>query len=110
MVDASAATRRSNTSARAACAAFESAPVLGGDHLSPEAGVALKAPVAGARHEGATREEVEEVLRQQRGNVAAAARSLKLHRTQLRRLIARFGLEPRHYGDQNEADSEGDER
>ena len=38
-----------------------------------------------------TREQVEQAAREHAGNVAAAARALQMHRTQLRRLIVRHG-------------------
>jgi transcriptional regulator with GAF, ATPase, and Fis domain len=38
------------------------------------------------------RARIEEVLRREEGNVAAAARALGMHRTQLRRLIGRHGI------------------
>ncbi|WP_163992797.1 sigma 54-interacting transcriptional regulator [Pyxidicoccus caerfyrddinensis] len=91
------------------------AALLGGEprvkalHLSPSAGTAfgpaMSTPVP--METGSVRREVpsrappleaeeqariEEALRQQGGNVAAAARALGMHRTQLRRLLARHGI------------------
>ncbi|RKG90717.1 Fis family transcriptional regulator, partial [Corallococcus sp. CA049B] len=40
------------------------------------------------------RARVEQALRQHGGNVAATARALGMHRTQLRRLLERYGLSP----------------
>ncbi|MBP6609222.1 MAG: hypothetical protein KA258_06580, partial [Deltaproteobacteria bacterium] len=40
---------------------------------------------------------IEQALRSHQGNVAGTARALGLHRTQLRRLIERYGLDPQRY-------------
>jgi DNA-binding NtrC family response regulator len=40
---------------------------------------------------------IEQALRAHQGNVAGTARALGLHRTQLRRLIERYGLDPQRY-------------
>jgi len=40
---------------------------------------------------------IEQALRCHQGNVAGTARALGLHRTQLRRLIERYGLDPQRY-------------
>jgi DNA-binding NtrC family response regulator len=81
-------------------------------HLDPDAGkpLAASAPVAGADDPAAPapppgekrsrtrpldageRARIEEALRREQGNVAAAARVLGMHRTQLRRLIGRHRL------------------
>jgi ActR/RegA family two-component response regulator len=37
-------------------------------------------------------------LARNHGNVSGAARALGVHRTQLRRWLARFSLDPRDYG------------
>ncbi|MCY1023796.1 sigma 54-interacting transcriptional regulator [Pyxidicoccus sp. MSG2] len=89
--------------------------LLGGEarvkalHLSPSAGTAfgpaMSTPVpmetGSVRREVSSRAppleagekaRIEEALRQQGGNVAAAARALGMHRTQLRRLLARHGI------------------
>ncbi|NOJ94354.1 sigma 54-interacting transcriptional regulator [Corallococcus coralloides] len=76
-------------------------------HLSPGAGTAfgaapapLEPPPAGppaARLrplDEDARARVEQALRQHGGNVAATARALGMHRTQLRRLLERYGLSP----------------
>jgi transcriptional regulator with GAF, ATPase, and Fis domain len=44
------------------------------------------------RVDGEWRQRIEEALRANAGNVAATARALGLHRTQLRRLLERHGL------------------
>ncbi len=46
---------------------------------------------------------LEAALRQNRGNVSGAARSLGIHRTQLRRLLERHGLDSQRYGTGNKA-------
>jgi len=78
-------------------------------HLSPDAGLVFGpgahpapplpgvAPPAGAPShakplDGDERARIEEALRQQGGNVAATARALGMHRTQLRRLLKRHGI------------------
>ncbi len=40
---------------------------------------------------------IDQALRSHQGNVAATARALGLHRTQLRRLIDRYGIDPQRY-------------
>jgi DNA-binding NtrC family response regulator len=78
--------------AASAGSAFGAAPVArarpaeDGDAAEPEARPAM------ARDDAAWRDRIDAALRANAGNVAAAARSLGLHRTQLRRLIARHGL------------------
>jgi transcriptional regulator with PAS, ATPase and Fis domain len=73
------------------------------EHLRPEAGsplptVTLAAPLAPTgREPGEAREprakpaDIEAALERAEGNVSAAARDLGLHRTQLRRLLAKLG-------------------
>jgi transcriptional regulator with PAS, ATPase and Fis domain len=71
--------------------------IVGADDLSPSAGADLH-PAARERvvksADGLGREEVEEALRRAGGKVSAAARALGIHRTQLRRLLEKLGLEP----------------
>jgi DNA-binding NtrC family response regulator len=43
-------------------------------------------------------EEIIAALQQERGNTSRTARALGLHRTQLRRLFERHGIDPRRYG------------
>ncbi|MCB9545460.1 MAG: sigma 54-interacting transcriptional regulator [Myxococcales bacterium] len=82
-------------------AAGEELQVVEERHLPDDAGRPL-----GATQEQAaarpgrgqpTREAIEAVLRAEAGNVSSSARLLGLHRTQLRRLMARFGLEARDF-------------
>jgi len=47
----------------------------------------------------AERARIEAALRSHRGNVSGAARALGLHRTQLRRLLERYGLDPHCFAD-----------
>jgi DNA-binding NtrC family response regulator len=71
-------------------------------HLSPTAGVGFQAepePAAEASQPPApSREVIEETLRREEGNVARTARVLGMHRTQLRRWLARNGIDPRNFG------------
>ena len=73
----------------------EGAPEVLARHLDAQAGAAIREP---AREREAvkapelTSDDVSKSLAAHAGNVSAAARALGLHRTQLRRLIARFGL------------------
>ena len=71
-------------------------------HLSPTAGTAFgsaSAPPPERREppsrtqDGEERERIQAALRQQGGNVAATARALGMHRTQLRRLLERHAIE-----------------
>jgi transcriptional regulator with GAF, ATPase, and Fis domain len=72
------------------------------EHLDAEAGQPLDAP-AEDRHgtpptrtgEEPTREEIETALIEHKGNMAATARALGLHRTQLYRIVQRLGLKVR---------------
>jgi DNA-binding NtrC family response regulator len=88
-------------------------------HLSPSAGTAFgpaSSGQAGAAESAPAREappprpldpeerkRLEEALRQQGGNVAATARALGIHRTQLRRLLQRHGITPAAGNDPDEA-------
>ena len=52
---------------------------------------------------------VEEALRKSEGNISATARALGLHRTQLKRLIVRYGIHASALGrDQTLDDEDGD--
>jgi DNA-binding NtrC family response regulator len=70
---------------------------------TPNAGTAVSAPPASpaAAEEPAgdpeTASRVVEVLKRQNGNVTSAARELGLHRNQLRRWLARHGVDPEKY-------------
>ncbi|MEZ4463537.1 MAG: sigma 54-interacting transcriptional regulator [bacterium] len=70
-------------------------------HLLDDAGRPLgstqEQPAARAGRGQPTREAIEEILRAEAGNVSSSARALGLHRTQLRRLMARFGLDARDF-------------
>ncbi len=82
------------------------AHMLRGEHLSPGAGVAqtsedvtpfigfrrAPAPVTAAEGASPDRAAVEAALAAHAGNVSAAARTLGLHRTQLYRLMRRWGM------------------
>lgn len=65
-------------------------------HLDPNAGMGIDDKKTEPDHEPIkiSRDAVERALHAESGNVAAAARTLGLHRTQLYRLIKRFGLAP----------------
>jgi len=98
----------------AQAALMQGTPMVESRHLDPDAGMPLTAngsvalaperspSAAGplpresrsrARPlDGGERARIEEALRQEEGNVAAAARVLGMHRTQLRRLIGRHGI------------------
>ncbi|MEP7121049.1 MAG: sigma 54-interacting transcriptional regulator [Byssovorax sp.] len=81
---------------RAAHDALEtSARALLVEHLGPSAGRRSDEPSSGppAQPEPHTREAIEAALAEHGGNVAAAARALGLHRTQLYRHLKRHGLE-----------------
>jgi transcriptional regulator of acetoin/glycerol metabolism len=65
--------------------------------LSPSAGRAVRedpAPEAQAKPPP-SRSEVERELRSANGNVSAASRALGIHRTQLRRLMERYRIDPK---------------
>ncbi len=69
-------------------------------HLSPRAGVLFEPVSAAGPTEADVARERERVrlvdaLRRERGNVAAAARRLDMHRTQLRRVLDRLGIDAR---------------
>ena len=72
---------------------------IGAQHLPEDAGLALDAAVPkGAQGEAdkdgeVDRETIERALSAAGGNVSAAARALGVHRTQLRRWIARLGID-----------------
>ncbi|MCC6998574.1 MAG: sigma 54-interacting transcriptional regulator [Deltaproteobacteria bacterium] len=67
-------------------------------HLPPEVGQPM-APAAGAAPEPAiTRAGIEAALARAHGNVSQAARELGMHRTQLRRYVTSFAIDPRRFG------------
>lgn len=57
----------------------------------------------------AERARIESALRSHRGNVSGAARALGLHRTQLRRLLERYGLDPHCFADSSPLSLDGDD-
>jgi len=65
-------------------------------HLDPEAGIGVDDRRGESETEARapTRDSIERALTDEAGNVAAAARNLGLHRTQLYRLLKRFGIVP----------------
>lgn len=75
------------------------ANILKAEHLADSAGQkliparekmeAIRRPPS--QRASRTREQVEQAVREHAGNIAAAARALRMHRTQLRRLIVRYG-------------------
>jgi transcriptional regulator with PAS, ATPase and Fis domain len=71
--------------------------VVPGKQLSSTAGTSRTSPSERppSTESEAQREEVRRALAHHGGNVSAAARTLKMHRTQLRRIIERLGLDPR---------------
>ncbi len=79
-----------HTRAAAHAARAEPTDAVTREHLAPEAGVAIEAKVA--TDPRPSRDRVENALRDENGNIAAAARVLGLHRTQLYRLLKRFGI------------------
>ena len=69
---------------------------VGAADLAERAGEELAGPER-AEGEGPGRREVEEALERAGGNVSAAARSLGVHRNQLRRLIARHRIDSQRF-------------
>ena len=55
-----------------------------------------------------SRDAIEGALRAEQGNVTRAARTLGMHRNQLRRWIAKNGVDPKMFGDDDAATGEGD--
>jgi DNA-binding NtrC family response regulator len=83
-------------SAAAQAAIDAGSPQVKAEHLSPTAGVGFGPPSAPAAPEAAgppDREAIEAALRKAGGNVSSAARALGPHRTQLRRLLSRYGIQ-----------------
>jgi transcriptional regulator with GAF, ATPase, and Fis domain len=82
----------------------EGSPSVRAVHLAPSAGALFEKTAAATRTTEADEErrrqhsEIVEALRREGGNVAATARRLGLHRTQLRRLMARHEIDPHAYG------------
>lgn len=94
-------------------------------HLAPGAGTVLRAPADGSppdyyvdptpsppspkRPDPAEHLRIESALRCHHGNVSGAARALGLHRTQLRRLLERHGIDPQRFADDPKAHLDLDE-
>jgi transcriptional regulator with PAS, ATPase and Fis domain len=80
--------------------------ILKGEDLARDAGVPFGAETPGAAQQTPVREgvreldraQIEAALEKHDGNVSRSARSLGLHRTQLRRLMARFGVAAKRAG------------
>jgi transcriptional regulator of acetoin/glycerol metabolism len=77
--------------AAAQAAAQTKSELVRAEHLDGAAGTLDEAPQQ-ARPIDVTREQVEAALAEHAGNVSAVARSLKLHRSQLYRLLKQYGL------------------
>ncbi len=77
-------------------AALGGRSTVGAADLDESAGEELAGPER-AEGEGPGRGDVEEALERAAGNVSAAARSLGVHRNQLRRLIARHDIDSRRF-------------
>jgi len=104
------------TRAAVQSAALAGAPRLEAPHLSASAGAAFAradaAPAPAADPPPAptraapppTRAQLASVLRRSEGNISAAARELGVHRTQLRRWLARHDLDPRAFAPAGAAD------
>jgi len=92
-------------------AAIKASSRIESKHLPEGAGSLLRAlsavpevlpedstPPSGRVVDPAEGQKIEQALRAHHGNVAGTARALGLHRTQLRRLIERYGLDPQDFG------------
>jgi transcriptional regulator with GAF, ATPase, and Fis domain len=80
------------TSARAQAVSQAAAAIMP-EHLDPAAGIPVdRSPETEPRVSLPSFEEVRRTLAEHDGNVSASARALGLHRTQLRRLMERFGM------------------
>lgn len=74
--------------------------------LSPTAGEEISAEVRSSSQPELSRESIEAGLKREQGNVTRAARSLGMHRNQLRRWLARTGVDPKLFGSGVEADDD----
>jgi transcriptional regulator of acetoin/glycerol metabolism len=88
--------------------------VVEASHLLPTAGRPIREDPSGERAPATlqappSRGAVEEALRSARGNVSAASRELGLHRTQFRRLMERYHIDPKVFlsGPEEEGTSSG---
>jgi transcriptional regulator with GAF, ATPase, and Fis domain len=93
----------------------EGSEVVTAQHLAPAAGAAwrsdaeadrppppMDSPASPPVSEMPPREQIEEALRQQRGQVASAARTLGIPRIRLRRWLERNGIDPSRYAGDDE--------
>jgi transcriptional regulator with GAF, ATPase, and Fis domain len=96
-------------------AASQTSSRIDARHLAPGAGTVLRAPSENAqpdfytdatpspmptkRLDPAEHTRLEAALRCHHGNVSGAARALGLHRTQLRRLLERHGIDPQRFAE-----------
>jgi transcriptional regulator with PAS, ATPase and Fis domain len=95
------------TAARGAVAAGRKDVLV--EDLASGAGQASDALPSASRVGGSatpSREKIEEALRVAQGNISQAARTLGVHRTQLRRWMIRHGLDPRQFGANQAIDEE----
>jgi transcriptional regulator with GAF, ATPase, and Fis domain len=79
----------------------EGAAIVRASHLAPRAGVLFERaarPTEADRARERERARLVDALRRERGNVAAAARRLEMHRTQLRRILVRLGIDAHAVG------------
>ncbi len=74
--------------AAAVAARTADAPAVDVTHLSPNAGVRMDTPAV-AEERDSERERIEAAIRREGGNVTRAAKTLGMHRNQLRRWLAR---------------------
>jgi transcriptional regulator of acetoin/glycerol metabolism len=88
-------------------AAHAGQPIERIEESAPPCAVLFHPPIS--RREQPDRIMVEEALRKSEGNISATARALGLHRTQLKRLIVRYGIHASVLGrDQTLDDEDGD--
>jgi transcriptional regulator with GAF, ATPase, and Fis domain len=66
-------------------------PIERSEESTPPCAVLLHPPIS--RKEQPDRNQIEEALRRSEGNISASARLLGLHRTQLKRLLAKYGVQ-----------------
>jgi transcriptional regulator with PAS, ATPase and Fis domain len=66
--------------------------------LSPTAGQEISPEVRAASQPELSREAIEAGLKREQGNVTRAARSLGMHRNQLRRWLTRHNVDPKSFG------------
>ena len=74
--------------------------------LAPTAGEEISAEVKSSGQPELSREAIEAGLKKEQGNVTGAARVLGMHRNQLRRWLARTGVDPRVFGSGAEAEDD----